>query len=1665
MRKKFFYLFMFFFMFILSSCGNQEEDLVKNKFDEAELVLKESFGVNGIHSVIYEDITLPKSIDGVSLTWISDKPLFLTNDGDVSQGDEDVQVILSYELSFDGKTRNGSFKVIVKARDESNKVYTITFDSKGGTSVPNILKEAGIIINKPIDPTKEGYNFIGWFLNELDDNPYIFTVMPKNDIKLYAKWEVKGIELQIDNEMLRWNNINGDKVSITILSNTFTTTGNHFELPENIKDGNNYIINFELNDYKEYLFYKNDLNNNMTAPNNLRVENNLLKWNWIGNEYRSNGFSINIDGEFLQDRYAPQLSLIELTEDLFETKTFEIAIYAKGNYQYKDSEIVYFSYTYEVLDYEVTLVYNDNSNNLVKINTERGMVSLPNPERHGYQFNGWYLSNNDGINLGEQWNSDKKVMSNITLYASWVENISGGGREVLSAPQVSTLSSGFIWRAIPKANGFEYRVRYSNKEEFSYWMITNNTEFPVEGNYTEIQIKSKGDGNLTIDSSIVTKVWIKSNYSVIGNVNINYDISVFYWDSLEKDFKIELRSKSDNILLDTQYSNQPEYIIPNYINVGEYILNINGINKNIKYQMLQEPIITSIKPDGEGIKIDWNEVLGADRYIITINDFQSSTVFSPNNYLILENRFLIEYDSLKISIKAISNSTEIFSSFVGIYQYDEMIKINLLDEDNKLINNMYVPKGTYLNPDLLPNIEKEGYRFNGWFLSNDSNDKYVRQIINEELTLYTNWVEGNSKYIVDLELNGGVGIKNIFAEYYEAITLPVPEREGFTFNGWYYDSLFNELITGNIIIEEDITLYANWIEGTWRFRDYLDGYEIYSFTSNEEVVYTPKEYLGKKVISIGNLALSNESSIKTLIVNENIQNMGVSVFGNNKLEVLITNQNKPSSWPNTWSNYDQKIFWSSKGLLINDDITYIVNSNSKNLSVKSYLGNKEDVVIPSMVDDYIVSTINEGAFSFRDNIKTIVLPDNIKVINARVFEGLTSLTNIVIPEGVTTIKEGAFKDNTSLENIILPSTLLSIEKYAFMNSVSLNNIIIPDGVTNIGIGAFNGLVSLEKISVPFTGEKRFATGSNGNLGFIFGDIEYSDSYYANGFYIPNSLKEVVITNTISIPSQAFRNLTSLKDISISKSVTDIAHSSFYNTSSLEKITLPFPGLKRLSSPINSHVGNIFGKNEFVGSYNANGYYVPLSLKSIIITDETSIASYTFSELSSVTEIILPNTVTNIYGRAFSGTDNLSTITIPSGLIEIRDETFYGATGLTNIVIPSSIKSIGRNAFYNTNSLTYISIPKSVSSLSEYAFYGASSIEEINFESDSQIKQIKQYTFGNMDSLTKINLPNINYIDSYAFSNAKELKELIIPDSVISIGEKILFGASKLEKIEMPHLTYNNVKNRFGYLFGESPFNNAYLASGYYIPSTLKEVTITKETIIVRYAFKNIVSLRNVNLLGKVTEIQLEAFNGTRNITKITVPDTVVSIGFQAFGGMGELVEITLPFIGNNLTATGSNSYFGYIFGNLSNQNYYLANGYQIPSSLEKVTITNSQTINESAFREVKNVKEIVLPNNLVRINDNAFNGMTNLSNIIIPKSVSYIGKYAFSNIKELEYIVIPNNVTTIETHAFYLTNNLIIYAETNSKLIGWHNYWNISNRPVYWGDSWEYDSFGKPQVK
>jgi len=68
--------------------------------------------------------------------------------------------------------------------------YMIIFESNGGSFVTEIMQDFNSAVEEPAPPTKLGYTFEGWYLNETLTNAYTFTTMPAENITLYAKWEI-----------------------------------------------------------------------------------------------------------------------------------------------------------------------------------------------------------------------------------------------------------------------------------------------------------------------------------------------------------------------------------------------------------------------------------------------------------------------------------------------------------------------------------------------------------------------------------------------------------------------------------------------------------------------------------------------------------------------------------------------------------------------------------------------------------------------------------------------------------------------------------------------------------------------------------------------------------------------------------------------------------------------------------------------------------------------------------------------------------------------------------------------------------------------------------------------------------------------------------------------------------------------------------------------------------------------------------------------------------------------------------------------------------------------------------------------------------------------------------------------------------------------------------
>src|SRR5690606_11589041 len=156
-----------------------------------ELIDEEVFN---IPSEVSSNITLPTevTVEGITfeVSWSSDKPEYLTSNGVVNRPSfetGDVTVLLTATVSYLDFSEDVTISLtVVKLAQES---YTVTFESSGGSTVPNqtVLKN-GLIV-KPTDPTKADHTFDGWYKEASFTTLWNFDLdKVTNNTTLYAKF-------------------------------------------------------------------------------------------------------------------------------------------------------------------------------------------------------------------------------------------------------------------------------------------------------------------------------------------------------------------------------------------------------------------------------------------------------------------------------------------------------------------------------------------------------------------------------------------------------------------------------------------------------------------------------------------------------------------------------------------------------------------------------------------------------------------------------------------------------------------------------------------------------------------------------------------------------------------------------------------------------------------------------------------------------------------------------------------------------------------------------------------------------------------------------------------------------------------------------------------------------------------------------------------------------------------------------------------------------------------------------------------------------------------------------------------------------------------------------------------------------------------------------------
>ena len=404
-----------------------------------------------------------------------------------------------------------------------------------------------------------------------------------------------------------------------------------------------------------------------------------------------------------------------------------------------------------------------------------------------------------------------------------------------------------------------------------------------------------------------------------------------------------------------------------------------------------------------------------------------------------------------------------------------------------------------------------------------------------------------------------------------------------------------------------------------------------------------------------------------------------------------------------------------------------------------------------------VRVIGSNAFSGCPELKSINIPNSVTVIGGRAFAGCGGLTSINIPDNIKKISNGTFCDCINITSITIPSSVTEIGNEAFRGCSNLASVDIPNFVNSIGDHAFEDCSGLSSISVA-SGNTKYDSRNNCNA-----IIETASNTLIGG------CKNTIIPNSVSsIAGSAFSG-SGLTTVTIPNSVTSIGHYAFNGCSALSSVSIP------------NSVTSI-GKGIFAGCSALSSVSIPNSV--------TSTGEGTFINCSALSSVSIPNSVTSIGSLAFLGCHGLTSITIPNSVTTIGSGAFYDCSSLISLKIPDNVTTIGNEAFYGCIGLTSIDLSENITIIGIDAFNGCSSLLSVTLP--NKVTRIERGTFYGCSGLTSITIPNsVKSIGSNAFAACSVLSSVSIPNSVTSIGEGAFSGCKNLTLAKIPNTTQIN----------------------------------------------------------------------------------------------------------------------------------------------------------------------------------------------------------------------------------------------------------------------------------
>ncbi len=449
-----------------------------------------------------------------------------------------------------------------------------------------------------------------------------------------------------------------------------------------------------------------------------------------------------------------------------------------------------------------------------------------------------------------------------------------------------------------------------------------------------------------------------------------------------------------------------------------------------------------------------------------------------------------------------------------------------------------------------------------------------------------------------------------------------------------------------------------------------------------------------------------------------------------------------------------------------------------------------DMYVNETADD----KVKNGQIGNRDKIKRVVIENNsvdkVTSISGYMLNGCPNLVSVEMPDTIKKIHARAFYDCEKLEKITISSDLEYIGRYTFGSCPNLKEFQVRGTSTEIG-----------KLVLP-------------NKVKTIGEWAFSDCTAITEVVLPESLENIY--------RYAFQSCDSLTKAVITSEKVTMGEGIFQSTN-LKEVTLPFAG-SSAESVANNEYTSVAGMLFYNG--------VPDEFRKITITGGVRIPQRAFRGLPNVTEINLPDTITEIQDYAFDGCTNLESINIPDEVTYIGNSAFHNCSKLPEVIIPDKVKTIGEWAFGGCTLITEVVLPEGLETLGKYAFQSC-------------------------DSLTKAVITSEKVTMGTGIFQSTNLKEVTLP-----------FAGSSAESVA--NSEYTSVA---GMLF----YNG--------VPDEFRKITITGGVRIPQRAFRGLPNVTEINLPDTITVVHDNAFQYCNSVERILFRGNAPEFSDAAFNGV------------------------------------------------------------------------------------------------------------------------------------------------------------------------------------